>query len=199
MFGSLGVPELLIILLIVIIIFGAYKLPQLGKGLGQGIRNFKDSVKGDETPAADTTRAQPRTRERSYRVRGLRSALARTRDDCARGCRAARLTSSSMMSGETRIFSRGSRMLRMPTLLRSVLRWMPSEHAARPRFPEDRFTAPTMYFFSNSFLARSSEIPWARSSSMISWSCPSRFTMPSHAITKANRGGGHLSRGNRKR
>ncbi|MGH9368473.1 MAG: twin-arginine translocase TatA/TatE family subunit, partial [Thermoanaerobaculia bacterium] len=45
MFGSLGVPELLIILLIVIIIFGAGKLPQLGKGLGEGLRNFKDSVK----------------------------------------------------------------------------------------------------------------------------------------------------------
>ena len=48
MFGSLGLPELLIILLIVIIIFGANKLPQLGKGLGQGLRNFKDSVKGEE-------------------------------------------------------------------------------------------------------------------------------------------------------
>ncbi len=51
MFGSLGLPELLVILLIVIIIFGANKLPQLGKGLGQGLRNFKDSVKGDEPPA----------------------------------------------------------------------------------------------------------------------------------------------------
>jgi sec-independent protein translocase protein TatA len=50
MFGSLGVPELLIILLIVLIIFGASKLPQLGKGLGQGLRNFKDSVKNDEPP-----------------------------------------------------------------------------------------------------------------------------------------------------
>ncbi|MGE5413634.1 MAG: twin-arginine translocase TatA/TatE family subunit [Syntrophomonadaceae bacterium] len=50
MFGSLGLPELLVILLIVIIIFGANKLPQLGKGLGQGLRNFKESVKGDEPP-----------------------------------------------------------------------------------------------------------------------------------------------------
>jgi sec-independent protein translocase protein TatA len=50
MFGSLGVPELLIILLIVIIIFGANKLPQLGKGFGQGLRNFKDAIKGDEPP-----------------------------------------------------------------------------------------------------------------------------------------------------
>jgi len=50
MFGSLGVPELLIILVIVVIIFGAGKLPQLGKGLGEGIRNFKDATKSGEEP-----------------------------------------------------------------------------------------------------------------------------------------------------
>jgi sec-independent protein translocase protein TatA len=50
MFGSLGLPELLIILLIVIIIFGANKLPQLGKGFGQGLRNFKESIKGEDAP-----------------------------------------------------------------------------------------------------------------------------------------------------
>jgi sec-independent protein translocase protein TatA len=53
MFGSLGLPELLVILLIVLIVFGASKLPQLGKGLGQGLRNFKDSVKSEEPPPAD--------------------------------------------------------------------------------------------------------------------------------------------------
>ena len=53
MFGSLGLPELLVILLIVIIIFGANKLPQLGKGIGQGLRNFTDSVKGEEPPPPD--------------------------------------------------------------------------------------------------------------------------------------------------
>ncbi len=41
-------PELLVILVIVIIIFGANKLPQLGAGLGKSIRNFKESVKGEE-------------------------------------------------------------------------------------------------------------------------------------------------------
>jgi len=48
MFGSFGLPELLLILLIVVIIFGASKLPQLGKGLGEGIRNFKNAIKGDD-------------------------------------------------------------------------------------------------------------------------------------------------------
>jgi sec-independent protein translocase protein TatA len=55
MFGSLGVPELLLILLIVIIVFGAGKLPQLGKGLGDGIRNFKDSIKSGEEPKDKST------------------------------------------------------------------------------------------------------------------------------------------------
>ena len=50
MFGSLGLPELLVILLIVLIVFGASKLPQLGKGIGEGMRNFKDAVKGDQPP-----------------------------------------------------------------------------------------------------------------------------------------------------
>jgi sec-independent protein translocase protein TatA len=48
MFGSLGVPELLIILVIVVVIFGASKLPQLGKGLGEGISNFRDGLKGKD-------------------------------------------------------------------------------------------------------------------------------------------------------
>lgn len=45
---NLGVPELLLILLIVIIIFGANKLPQLGRGIGEGLRNFKESMKTGE-------------------------------------------------------------------------------------------------------------------------------------------------------
>jgi sec-independent protein translocase protein TatA len=52
MFGSLGLPELLILLAIVVLIFGVNKLPKLGKGLGEGIRNFKDSVRSEDKGAA---------------------------------------------------------------------------------------------------------------------------------------------------
>ena len=41
----LGLPEMLVILLIVIIIFGANRLPQLGRGIGSAIKNFKEGVK----------------------------------------------------------------------------------------------------------------------------------------------------------
>ncbi len=54
MFGSLGVPELLIILAIVILIFGVNKLPRLGKGLGEGIKNFKDSIKTGDNEEDET-------------------------------------------------------------------------------------------------------------------------------------------------
>ena len=46
--GHIGLPELLIILVIIIVIFGANRLPEIGKGIGKGIRNFKDATKDDE-------------------------------------------------------------------------------------------------------------------------------------------------------
>jgi sec-independent protein translocase protein TatA len=44
MFGGLGMPELIIILVIILIIFGAGKLPQIGDGMGKAIRNFKNAT-----------------------------------------------------------------------------------------------------------------------------------------------------------
>ncbi|HET9741130.1 MAG TPA: twin-arginine translocase TatA/TatE family subunit [Terriglobales bacterium] len=51
MLGKLGPMELLILLAIALIIFGPSKLADLGKGLGEGIRNFKSSVKDHEQDA----------------------------------------------------------------------------------------------------------------------------------------------------
>ena len=45
---GLGPPELLLLLLIILIVFGAGKIPQIGSGLGKGLRNFRKSVKGEE-------------------------------------------------------------------------------------------------------------------------------------------------------
>jgi sec-independent protein translocase protein TatA len=64
MFGSFGWMELLLILIIVLIIFGAGKIPQLGEGLGKAIKGFKKSVHEADAidvtpPAADSAPAQP--------------------------------------------------------------------------------------------------------------------------------------------
>ena len=62
MFG-LGVGELLVILVIVLIIFGAGKLPEIGEGLGRGIRSFRKAIKQpdeiDITPKKDEAAAKP--------------------------------------------------------------------------------------------------------------------------------------------
>jgi sec-independent protein translocase protein TatA len=57
--GKFGTMELVIILLIVVILFGANKLPQLGKGLGEGIRSFKKSFSGDEDEKPTSSGSQP--------------------------------------------------------------------------------------------------------------------------------------------
>ncbi len=56
MFGGLGMGELIVILVIVLIIFGAGKLPELGSGLGKAIRNFKGAAEDIE----DKTEEKPK-------------------------------------------------------------------------------------------------------------------------------------------
>jgi sec-independent protein translocase protein TatA len=45
MFRSIGLPELLVILVVAVLLFGGKKIPELAKGLGEGIKNFKNAVK----------------------------------------------------------------------------------------------------------------------------------------------------------
>lgn len=51
--AGLGLPELLIILVIVVVIFGASRLPQLGRGLGEGISNFRDGLSKGKTDKSE--------------------------------------------------------------------------------------------------------------------------------------------------
>ena len=49
----LGGPELIVILVVFLLLFGGSKIPGLAKGIGEGIRNFKSSLKGGEEDAKD--------------------------------------------------------------------------------------------------------------------------------------------------
>jgi sec-independent protein translocase protein TatA len=69
--AGIGLPEIAIVLVIVLIVFGPKRLPDLGRSLGSGMRNFKDAVTGkdsDDEPAriakAEPTPAEPTPAER---------------------------------------------------------------------------------------------------------------------------------------
>jgi sec-independent protein translocase protein TatA len=65
--GSLGMPELLVILVIVIILFGARRIPEVARGLGEGIRGFKSGLHGDEKKGDDRPYRDDRDRTESHR------------------------------------------------------------------------------------------------------------------------------------
>ena len=53
---NLGIPELLLLLALVVLVFGSTRLPALGKGLGEGIRNFKRGLRHDEDEQSSAPR-----------------------------------------------------------------------------------------------------------------------------------------------
>ena len=51
---GIGIPELLIILAIIIVIFGASRLPEIGRGIGKGIKNFKEATKENDDKSSES-------------------------------------------------------------------------------------------------------------------------------------------------
>ena len=62
--GKIGLPELLVIVFIALLIFGPKKLGELGKGLGEGIRNFKSSMNEGSNTSTTSTTSTPASEEK---------------------------------------------------------------------------------------------------------------------------------------
>ncbi len=54
----IGIPELLILLLVILLVFGPKRLPEMGRSLGRGMREFKDSISGDKDRDEERTRGE---------------------------------------------------------------------------------------------------------------------------------------------
>jgi len=67
--AGLGVPELIIIGIIALLIFGPKKLPELGKGLGKSIRDFKDAMNEKSEPEEDQAKKKEQEKEREQVTR----------------------------------------------------------------------------------------------------------------------------------
>ena len=57
--GNIGAPEIVLLLLVALLLFGAKRLPEIGRSLGTGMREFKDSVTGNNTPEPTQTTQLP--------------------------------------------------------------------------------------------------------------------------------------------
>ena len=56
--GFIGFPEILLLGLLALLLFGPKRLPEMGRGLGKGMREFKDSITGDSTPDLDVAKLE---------------------------------------------------------------------------------------------------------------------------------------------
>jgi len=58
--GSLGAPEIILIIIAILILFGGKKIPELMRGLGRGVKEFKDAQNGENTTTTTTTEEKPK-------------------------------------------------------------------------------------------------------------------------------------------
>ena len=63
MFGSLGAPEILVIFVVALLVFGPSKLPEFGKSLGEAIRGFKRAISDSEKTPIDDSQSRAKTEE----------------------------------------------------------------------------------------------------------------------------------------
>lgn len=66
--SSIGPGQLLIILLIIVLLFGAKKIPELAKGLGRGIKTFKSEMNSDETDIKETGKIEEKSDDKAYKA-----------------------------------------------------------------------------------------------------------------------------------
>lgn len=61
--GNIGAPEIILLLLVALLLFGAKRLPEIGRSLGTGMREFKDSVTGVKNEVTEATQLPPATHD----------------------------------------------------------------------------------------------------------------------------------------
>jgi sec-independent protein translocase protein TatA len=57
--GPIGTPELIIIMVVLLLLFGAKRLPEMGRSIGRGMREFKDAVSGEDKPVSTPPELEP--------------------------------------------------------------------------------------------------------------------------------------------
>ena len=65
MFGGIGMPELIVIFVIALVIFGPSKIPDLGKSLGEAIRGFRKAMNDSDRPLVESTDTRSNSRDSS--------------------------------------------------------------------------------------------------------------------------------------
>ncbi|HIY68101.1 MAG TPA: twin-arginine translocase TatA/TatE family subunit [Candidatus Alistipes intestinigallinarum] len=63
--GAIGMPQLIVIILVIILLFGGRKIPELMRGLGRGVKEFKDAVNKDYTAEESTPAEKPARKQES--------------------------------------------------------------------------------------------------------------------------------------